>query len=336
MSPRRSQSVAQQVKIYTLVTLISVMVWVVAEGQTLQRQSTEVTLGFVGTQQYATAVETPGWSGRVEVTFEGSASSVKAIEALLREPLTLSPGQDGLPTDDGVHTIDLRASLRGHSRLRDSAIAIAGVEPRSVAVKVTGLERIEQTIEVVLPEGVEASSISVNPATVMLSAPTGTLAGASPPRVVLDPAVLAGLPQGRAVTLSDQPIRLSGLVGVRMEPTTAQVILELRTRTDQLVIPSVPVALQMPAIEATRWIVEVPDAERVIRNVTLIGPASAIESYRKGERELIAVVRLGFEELETGITSKRAEFPGLPAGVRVEVEDQIVDLKIQNRPLPEG
>lgn len=321
-------------RLYAVVTFVTVMVWVVAEGQTLRRQSTEMTIGFTSSQQFSLQIQSADWTGRVDVTFEGSAASVDSIQAMLREPVTVSAGVAGVPTDDGVHTIDLRAMLRAHPALRESAIAIARVEPRTVQVRVTALERIEQPVEVVLPEGVDATSVSVVPASVALVAPQGMLSGVGPVRVVVDASSLAGLPQGRPVTLTEQRVVVGGSPpeGLVLDPVSVQVTLELRTRTEQIVLPSVPVLVQMPPIELNRWTVEIPESERVVRNVTLSGPASVIEAYRRGERELVAVIRLGFEELETQISSKRAEFPGLPSGVRVEVADPMVDLRIVPRP----
>lgn len=332
-----SATLGRQVRFYAAVTAIAIMVWVVAEGQTLQRQTIEMRLEIRGDQQHEAQVETEGWTGTLKVTLEGSATSATGVQGLSGEILELVPGQAGLAIEDGVHTVDLRPSIRELLASRRSALSVVRVEPPTVAVRVWGLDRVEQEIEVVLPDGIEATDIKVSPSRVTLMAPRGSLPEGLVARVELDAANLAGLPQGRAVTLSDQRVEVTGREGsavpeeLEIDPGLVSVEMKLQTRAAKLVLPTVPIVVQLPPTELNRWNVEIPDSDRVLRDVTLTGPASVIEAYRRGDRELLAVVRLGFEELENRIESKRAEFPGLGAGIGVEVEDPEVELGITPR-----
>lgn len=336
------------IRFYLAVTAITIMVWVVAEGQTLQRQTIEMRLGITGDEQHAVAVEADDWTGTIKVTLEGPASTTAGAQVLSGELMEMVPGQAGLPIEDGVHTIDLRLAIRELLSSRRSALSVVRVEPPSVAVRVWGLERVKQAVEVVLPDGIEATNITVNPAMVTLMAPRGSLPEGLSARVVLDAVTLAGLPQGRAVTLSDQPIEVLDRDGAALDGSLSEVLeiqpgvvsidLELQTRTARLVLPTVSIVVQLPPTELNRWDVQIPDSDQVLRDVTLTGPAPVIEAYRRGDRELLAVVRLGFEELEKQIESKRAEFPALQAGIGVEVEDREVRLGITPRsdPVPGG
>jgi len=291
-SKPNNPNIGRQIRFYLAVTAIAVMVWVVAEGQTLQRQTIEMRLGISGDQQHAVEVEAEGWTGTIKVTLEGSATSAAQAQVLSGELMDLVPGQAGLPIEDGVHTIDLRLAIRELLATRRSALSVVRVEPPSVAVRVWGLERVEQAVEVVLPDGILATNITVSPATVTLMAPQGTLPEGLSARVVLDAATLAGLPQGRAVTLSDQPIRVldrdgAALTGalsgeLEIQPGVVSIELELQTRTARLVLPTVSIVVQLPPTELNRWDVQIPDSDRVLRDVTLTGPATVRKTATTG------------------------------------------------------
>ncbi len=330
-------TLGHKVRFYLSVTLIAVMVWVVAEGQTLQRQAVEMKVGFGSNQQYAASVQTEGWTGSVKVTFEGSANVSTEAQGLNGDLLVVEPGQGTVPIETGVHSVDLRQLIREMLETRRSALSVVSVEPATVAVRVQQLERIEQDVVVVLPDGIAASNLVVTPAKVALLVPVGSLTGTVEARVVLDAASLAGQPLGRPISLGERAVTLSNSdsaplpQGLVVTPASVSVALELQTRAAQVTLASIPIVVQLPPTELNRWNVEIPDSDRVLRDVTLTGPATVIEEYRNGQRQLLAVIRLGFEELETRIESKRAEFPGLGVGVTVEVQDREVGLTITPR-----
>ena len=155
-------------------------------------------------------------------------------------------------------------------------------------------------------------------------------------RVQGEAASVSGQPVGQPITLVEELVqavdRQTGMeIAATSRPASVAVTLTLQTRAQQWVIPTLPVVVQLAPTELSRWDVAIPEPDRVLRNVTLTGPGPVIESYRRGERRLSAVVALGFEELERGIDRKDVEFVGLMPGVTASVEDREVRVAITPR-----
>ncbi len=331
-----SRGVGRQVRLYAVVTFVAAMVWVVAEGHTLQRQTVDMRLELRSSASHLVVSEEDNWTGVIRVSLEGSAAASADAAGLTGATLAVEAGQAGVPLEPGRHVVDMRALLRDLLAQRNDGLSVVAVEPPTVAVRVSELQLVEREVTVVLPDGIEASSIEVSPPRVTLASAAGVLGEQTIARVQIDAPSLSGQPVGQPLTLVEEPVhavdRQTGVgIDAMARPGTVSVTLTLQTRAQQWVIPTLPVVVQLAPTELSRWDVVIPEPDRVLRNVTLTGPGPLIDLYRRGDRRLSAVVSLGFEELERGIDRKDVEFVGLLPGVTASVEDREIRVTITPR-----
>src|ERR1051326_7041046 len=135
----------QHLKTIILVTLVTAIIWVFAESESLrvvQVPGVEMTVAAPPGSKYVVDL-TPdqgvhGNGVRADLVIEGPTAAVDAAERLLRNPIILNPGMPGFAIEPGRHTVDLQAVLRDHPDLHLSArgVSIKSVTPESVVATV--------------------------------------------------------------------------------------------------------------------------------------------------------------------------------------------------------
>ena len=338
----------QRLKTGVLVTLIALLIWAFAEGQSLRSQRTVVELEFspLSNGMWSTrVVDGQDWRGRVEVLTEGSVSSLDSLEAVLREPMSIEPGMEGLPRATGEHTMELREALRMHPEFRSRGVSVLSTEPATVRVHVQELATLKLPIRVEAPsaeldgvaELVGASEASVRVPAAMASA---LQEGDAWMVAQVEPAQLEAMQEGVRSTLRVRLVPGPALAKdavFSVDPSQVDVRLTVRSKTESYLLASVPVDLRLPVGELGRFDVTIPVEDQSLSNVTVRGPSELIARIRDGELVVRAYIRLTYEELEAGITRKRAEFSGYPVALSFDVEDPNIGLQIRKRePGPNG
>lgn len=343
------KSPIDRVKTFVLVTVIAGLIWAFAEGESLQSQRTVAEIEFVTLSNgtWSTRIsEGQSWRGRVELSVEGPVVSLDSLDSILREPLLLSPGMDGLPRVTAEHTIELREVLRAHPEFRSRGVNVMSAEPPTVRVRVQELTTVSMPIRIEAPsaelDGV-AELVGSTEATVRLSAEeaAGLEDGSAWMVARIDQAQLASLQAGVRSLLRVRLVPGEGVPEAAVfsvEPAQVDVRLMVRSKTESHRLTTVPVDLRLPAGELGRFDVTIPDEDQSLANVTVSGPSDLIEQVRSGALVVRAYVRLSYTDLEAGLTSKRAEFSGYPTALRFEAEDLDVGLQIVKREAatPEG
>ena len=336
-------SVRAVVRTSLVVSLVTVLIWLFAEGESLISRTSRAEVavsGEPGSDRVAWVIEgQANWRGRVDVTLEGSTGAIDAIDEVFLRPIVIKPGMAGVPSTPGEHALSLLDVLREHPSLRGRGVSIVRCDPETVRIGVDELTRIEVPVQVLTPGVLVEGAATSKPARVEIRAPKALLENADRAYLFataeVDQSRASALAPGRSETLAQIPVRaptwMRSNAFVSVEPAQVDVTLMLRSRTAELTIASVPVALMIAPIEVNNWLVDVPAEDRVLKDVRLIGPSEAIEQVRRDERRVRAVVALSFEELERGIPGKDAEITGLPAGVEARVEDRFVRLTITRR-----
>src|SRR5262249_31428225 len=95
-------------------------------------------------------------------------------------------------------------------------------------------------------------------------------------------------------------------------PERGTVTLRPRRKVDSMKL-NVPVWVSRPSAKGGEWSVDVQDTE--LTDVVLTGPAEELQRIRSGQVPVHAMIELTSDDLEKGVSSKVATFPGLPAGV---------------------
>ncbi len=323
-----------------LVTLVTVLVWLFAESESLREKTVGVAALIDAAPAGDVVVSVPdgqGWRERVDVVFRGSAAAIDELEARLRRTgLRLAAGMEGFPIEPGEYQVDTRAVLRAHADLRGAGVTIAAVQPPSVRVLVDRLVEREVGVRVEIAPGEVEGAPSPRPNAVRVLIPAlqaGSLAADAQAIARIDAAQLADLAPGQARTVKG--VRLALPPGVapaaRILPGFVDVDVTLKSRSATIQLPSIPVHLKIAPVEYARWLVDIPEEKRFLAGVSVTGPAEVIEQIRRGEIKVTAIVPLSFEELERGLTAKEAVFSELPTPLRFDVVDRTIPLIIRRR-----
>jgi hypothetical protein len=336
------------IKTIFLVTLVTLIIWVFAESESLR--SAEVrgveiaVLPVVGSKLTVEITDSSpaihGNSLRADLVIDGPTAAVDAAERVLRRPITISPGMPGFSIDPGPHAVDIQAVLRGHPdlRLAGRGVSIKSVTPETLNVALDELVSRTVKIDVDVPGAELDGPADVRPgaATIVLPASAASKITENTALIArVDAAVLEHLSPGRRETVPGvrllPPSELASVPHLKIEPEAVDVALTLRTKTTSIKVASVPVHVRIAPGELSKWDIEIPEQDRFLADVTVSGPSDLVKQIQDKTVPLVATVSLSFEELERGIPSKDAVFCDLPTGLRFDVANKTVRLKIKRR-----
>jgi len=318
----------ESARVYVIVTVMTALIWLLAESEGLRTQQIEFDVRLEGTAAHAVQVA-PGenWGGRIEATVRGPSSAIDELRQVLSGGLELAPGA-GLPVTTTTTAIALREALRGIEPFAGSGVTLADASPRELRVEVVELMPVRFDVEAEVQGAETEGPPRVSPESVVLRVPRPAVAAVGDDARLLariPRSEVQGLRTGREERVErvrvSLPPSLAGVWGIAPEPLpTVDVTVTVRDTMASTTLPQVPVQIGLPSIEQPRWNVEVEQA--FVRDVTVRGPREVIarlEEDGASDLRVLAFVWLSFEDLERGIDSKEVEFTVLPP-IRQEVE----------------
>ncbi len=293
-----------------LVTIVTVLIWAWAAGETLENSRETVRLQF-------TAPDAASWiivaaQEQVHVTVEGSKRAVEAFTERTSSPLVIRLGSESLPAQAGSHTLALQSVLSEHPDLSKLGVRIVECEPAAIQVDVDEMVRVQAEIRPMLPGVQQAGEINVEPSTAEIAVPgrirselTGTLyvnAEAEPWQLA---ALEADVPQSLVVNLTP-PDALVGIANVRIKPVTATVAFTIRSQIRELNIASVRVQISATPENVDEYHVEVEP--RQLRDVVIRADGALIRRIERESIPVVAFVHLTSLELEQQIAIKPVSY----------------------------
>jgi hypothetical protein len=336
------------IKNLILVTLVTVVIWVFAESESLSTaevRSVEISmLPAPGAKQMVElAQNSPAVHGnivRVDMVLEGPTAALDVVQRMLRNPIAVNPGVEGFPIDPGTHIVDLQTVLRNHPDLKLAAngVSIKSISPETVDATIDELVSRPVKIDVDVP-GAELDGppeLKTTAASVMVpQSQAGKVTENTAVIARIDPAALTRLNPGRKETITGvrlvAPPELASIPRLKIDPATVDIALTLRTKAASIKVASVPVHVRIAPGELNKWDIEVPEQDRFLTDVIVSGPSDLVKQVQDKTVPLIATVSLSFEELERAIPSKDAVFCDLTTGLHFDVANKTVRLKIKRR-----
>ena len=319
----------KQIPTILLVTLVTVLIWVFAEAETLRTREVPIQLEFTQDPRGEKALDIrsrtePGAGGiqvlRGSVTLEGASAAVDEAERILRRPLRFDPALENISVTTGVEqSLDLQALIRAHHDLSAVSSTIKKVEPSHMTLVVDQLATREVDVRVEVPAGDVEGVPEAKPARVRLRLPTSRAENLMPnvaARAVVDPVTVQRLVPGRRETIAnvrlEVPPSLAGERDIHFDPPTVEVSLTLRSRTPTSKPQGVPVQLVLAGVEQNAWDITLSPNDQFIPDVTATGPADVIRQIDDRTLPIVALLPLTFRELESGVTSKDVTFSTMP------------------------
>lgn len=329
-----------------IATLIAVLVWIFAEAESVKSRELRVEIELQadpGSDRLVTVID-PAFKEIVDLVLEGSSTELDAAERALRQKrIRLAPGIEGISPEPGEQSVDLRTALRAASGLREAGVTIKRIEPPSVRIEVDSLVTREAAVRVDVGEGELELPPEVRPAAVKVVMPGKIAAALTEVPVVqakLDAAILKPLIPGRREVLAAVPLRPTGVLArydtsrLRIDPPAVEVAVRLRSKIDSVTLSTVPVLVRIPPGELAHFDIAIEEADQLVRNVKVSGPADLVDKVRRETVKVVATVTLSFSDLERAAgssVSKEVTFGDLPLGLTAEVPATSVRVSVSRR-----
>lgn len=337
-------------KSFGLVALITLLIWLLAESESLRTEKVRVEVQFRADPASGRLVSVPlsqDFSGSVTLRLSGPNARVDSLAAALRRVVWLEPGMEGVPGSSGEHSVNLETALKSLPLIRDSAVTVREVEPSTALIFVDELVTRDMPVRVVVPEGqVLDGSAEAAPATVRVTMPRSAERELGPDAAAiarLDAKALTGLPEGRRGTLSGITLELPepvwAMEGVAINPPQVAVTLRLRSRVDAYTIPTVPVQLRLPIDAAGKY--DLASETKELVDISVVGPIDLIAQIKSGRLTPVATVPLTAAELEGAATSgqvltKEPVFSDFPTPLSFDTKQKVVRILVRKRETPSG
>jgi len=296
-----------------LVTLISAVIWLFAEADSLGDGTEDIRVRFVAEAEDL-VVETADGSGvTLTVDFRAPRGSIADVRESLAEVNRLQPGSPGIPSTPGQHIIDMLEVIEQHRALKDTGAQIDSVRPQQITITILSLETREVPIDIELEGVAVEGAVSATPPSARLKLPSHLWDD-----ITLESAVIARptssqieeLPVSGPARLEVQLAMAPELRQIRytsLETSSTRLEFSIRDRNAQHTFGVVPVMVTLPPIETRDWNIVVDPQDQIL-SVTASGPSELIERLQAPDTAVIADLLLSSEELELGITTKPVQF----------------------------
>jgi hypothetical protein len=324
------------IKTYALVSIVSVLIWVWAEAESLSTVpvSPRVELVTSGTDVTARVLDA-SWNGTVRMRLRGSSASVSQAQSRLATAVTFKPGIGGIPATPGEHVVGMVDALRNHPELARLGVNFIDVEPAIIRIKIDALASRTIPLQPVLPGVDLAGEAKVSPEQVTIRVREGELeslpavltASATPDQDTLSALVGDGPHTVAArITIPSLP---SWIGPVTVEPARAQVTFTRRGQAVTVTVAEAAVWVVLPPDQAGAWIVT-PEA-RSVANVRITGRRELLDQLRASPDGVRAYVVLRAADLAEGVKDAPITFTVTPSMLKFECDVQTVRVKIERR-----
>ncbi|QNN24635.1 hypothetical protein HED60_20945 [Planctomycetales bacterium ZRK34] len=296
----------RRIQDYTLVTLISLLVWLYAEGRTVKAYAPDEAIPLTVLTSSPDLVVVSQSSTAIKPEFKGAANEIYELRRKLPQGLKLTldatePGEKSIVLDQALGQADPIQNVRAN---------LSRVDPPTVTVRLDRL--IKQDVPVrFTPTEVQlvSGSLKMTPEQVTLTAPQGLLEtlGLNPAEMTLDiepSQALRTLAPGVEHTVSARvklPVALAADPHVKLKPDRVDLTLTIDKTEDAVKLPSVPVWVTLPPEETDKYQVKLLDESRVLKDVQISGPSDLIAKVKDGSIPVIATVRLSSDDLAKGV-----------------------------------
>lgn len=306
-----------------LVTLITGLLWLYAEGEVVKRHEIDLDVRFIAAAGRQLLIQ-PAEPKRVRIIFRASNSVAANLDRSTRNGGITVEMSDDPTKPDGPRTVYLKERLSAEKPIADLGLNILEVQPADVDVDVQRLVTLNLPVAVVA-EGVTLGGVTTDPLTVAVTLPASQAGRWDKAKVEArpDPRELAGLPINQPQTIN-VPLRIPDAMRnsrATLASTSAKVTLTVRRLTESIVLRAVPVLLLSPPAELERQWVKLDDDQTVLRNVSITGPSDVIARIRSEQVRVWAELRLTADDIEKAATKESASGAvviNLPPGVAVD------------------
>jgi hypothetical protein len=334
----------KQLSTLLIVTIVSALIWVFAEAETLRTRDQPLELVFepdptsdrvMDVLEGAVGIGVSGQIVRCVVTVEGTATTLDELERLARRPLRVDP-ISLVTLDPGDHTIDLRTILRDQPDLRHRGYTVKRIDPPQLTISIDQLETKELRVRAAVAGDDVEGVPECKPSRARLRVPArlaSTISNDAFAVATPEASEVSRLIPGRRETLVGVPLAMPAGAErsrhARLDPPAVEVSLTLRSRAGTTTIASVPVQIQLAPSEQPNWDIRIDVKDQFIADVKVSGPNETIRQIEEKKLAVVALLPLSFTELEGGrVSSKEVVFFCNAPGLKFEAANRIVPFTV--------
>lgn len=287
------------IRTIVVVTIVTGLVWIYAEGESLKTNTVEVDVQFVSPN--SNLLIKPDSARRVKVVVRCSASKKAELDRMLTA-IKLDVGADDSKPSSHVSVILKERLAQSGAFQKLGGVVIVETQPQTLEADIERLQTLVLPVRIEAGDVVLTSASTVDPQTVSITVPAAIAPqlDSAYAEARLDSRVLKNTPVDFTqtlqipLTLPDQWKKL----GVTLPPTIAKVTVTIRKQTELFVIKSIPINLSGPPTALSKYTVVLDDEQRLLRDVTVTGPHDTIEKIRKDSKLVRADLCLTADDLE--------------------------------------
>ena len=331
------RSVSSRERIVTIltVTLVTVLIWMWAAGETRRNEREFASLSFIPPTEGSLRI-TPSEIANVEFEIRGPQRAIAKATDRFRTLIEIPVGAFGLPATPGEHQIQMQGLAEALVSEWRLPVTVLSADPPSVMVTIESLSRRDARVAAVLPASVRTiGNTEVSPASAVIELPGDPALLETLGELVLNAQINKSDLEGRlpgALHRVQVPLQVPPELAERLEsmgidpgtirpdPLNAQVTLTLDSNDIEFPLPNpVPVQIAGPPTALEDWVVTIDPGSAFLRNVVLRGPKDVISQLeqRQGGLGVIAFVHLTSDDLLTRVEEKPVTLWSLPESVEV-------------------
>lgn len=313
----------EKAQTYIFVTLITGLIWLYAESESLDTKQFYTQVEFGAGQKL---LINPQRSGQIVVTVEGPRGGMNELsDRLSRTPLQIQVQPD--PTGQNLEqTIDLKQQLREHDVFRKLGFRLEKVDPPNLNVRVETYITRTLPIAVRTDGDVKISVPRVEPAEAKIEVPISYAAAVDNESARIDAALqLDGVPlnqeQTVEVSLSFSDVVPAAEVTITPNAATVTVTVERAERDSKEL--KLPVEIRLPVAEMPKYAFELLNPDETVVSVSFTGPHDIIDQI---EEDIDARKKLvkAFVQLKADKLAQAAGGEEIPGQVEFDLAPNLI------------
>lgn len=286
-----------------IVTVISVLVWLYAEGENVVTRQQPMLVRFVPPAGQELAIQ-PQDAVEVVATIRASTGEMSRLDEALRDGVNIEVGPKS-NGDGGPQTVVLKDAL-ALSELRTLGVNILDTDPPTARVRVEQL--VTRKLPIVAgPSRVQLAGVpTFTPAEISVRMPRSLAERYANSKVVaqMNAIDMSAFDTNTSVTA---PVPLELPVELRStwtepERQTVQATFAIRKQTETIHLPTMRIRVSVDPLLLREYYIE-PVSDVVLRDVELTGPRDTIQAIAEGQTPVWAELRPTRAEVESGVTS---------------------------------
>lgn len=294
----------QKMQTYIFVTIITVLIWLYAEGSTLQKRPLHREIEFVAPTGLELLIDPARPQQTVKLVVRGPIGQLDELERSLGERRIEIEVTVGSDSDDPQEKVDMHARLSAYLADVAPGVTLIDVTPTELSIRVERYVTRKLPIVLDVEGDVQVEQREIDPVEAEVRMPASLLAKLGEDakvRALLTKAVLGKSEMGRE---RNAPVRLEPPLaqesGVTVVPRTANVTFKITQTIDSHTLTTIILKITKPLLAEGRYVVDVLDGEEgssPVREIEIEGPTEIIEKIKTGQENVEAELDLTLDEL---------------------------------------